>query len=37
MAKVPSDARMGFWVAIGVLVALAVWNYAGHKLPALAA
>jgi hypothetical protein len=31
--KVPSDARLGFWIAIGVLSALAVWSFAGRRLP----
>jgi hypothetical protein len=35
--KVPSDARLGFWIAIGVLSALAVWSMVGKRLPALVA
>lgn len=34
--KVPSDAKFGFLVAVGVLAALAVWSYASKKVPALA-
>lgn len=34
--KVPSDARLGFWIAIGVLSALAVWSMAGKHFPVLA-
>jgi hypothetical protein len=33
---VPSDAKFGFWVAIGVLAALAVWSVASKRVPALA-
>lgn len=36
MASVPADARYGFWVAVGVLAALAVWHFAASKVPALA-
>ena len=34
--KVPSDARFGFWVAVGVLAALAAWSFASKRVPALA-
>lgn len=33
--KVPADARFGFWIAIGVLSALAVWSFVGKKVPGL--
>lgn len=33
--KVPSDSKFGFWVAIGVLSALAVWHFLSGKIPAL--
>lgn len=35
MATVPADAKYGFWVAVGVLAALAVWHFASSRLPAL--
>jgi hypothetical protein len=34
--RVPSDAKFGFLVAIGVLSALLVWSIAAKKVPALA-
>lgn len=34
--KVPGDAKFGFWVAVGVLAALAVWSVAAKRVPALA-
>jgi hypothetical protein len=36
MPKIPSDAKYGFWVAVGVLAALAVWSMATKRIPALA-
>jgi hypothetical protein len=36
MANIPSDAKYGFWVAVGVLAALAVWSFATKRIPALA-
>lgn len=35
MAALPADAKYGFWVAVGVLAALAVWHFASSRLPAL--
>jgi hypothetical protein len=35
MATIPSDAKYGFWVAVGVLAALAVWHFASSRIPAL--
>jgi hypothetical protein len=34
--SVPSNAKFGFWVAIGVLSALAVWSMVQKRVPALA-
>jgi hypothetical protein len=36
MAAIPGDAKYGFWVAVGVLAALAVWSFATKRIPALA-
>jgi len=33
--KVPSDAKFGFLVAIGVLAALAAWSMVQKRIPAL--
>lgn len=33
--KVPSDAKFGFLVAIGVLAALAAWSFISTRLPAV--
>lgn len=35
MATIPADAKYGFWVAVGVLAALAVWHFASSRVPAL--
>jgi hypothetical protein len=35
MAAIPGDAKYGFWVAVGVLAALAVWHFASSRVPAL--
>lgn len=35
MATVPADAKYGFWVAVGVLAALAVWHFASSRISAL--
>jgi hypothetical protein len=34
--KVPSDAKFGFLVAVGVLAALAAWAMVAKRVPALA-
>jgi hypothetical protein len=36
MAAIPSDAKFGFLVAVGVLAALAVWSFASKRIPQLA-
>jgi hypothetical protein len=33
--KVPTDAKFGFLVAIGVLAALAAWSFLSQRLPAV--
>jgi hypothetical protein len=35
--KIPSDAKFGFLVAIGVLAALAAWSVLAKKVPQLSA
>jgi hypothetical protein len=35
--RVPSDAKFGFLVAVGVLAALAVWAAVSKRVPALGA
>ena len=35
MTKIPSDAKFGFLVAIGVLAALAAWSVVAKRVPAL--
>ncbi len=34
--KIPSDAKFGFLVAIGVLAGLAAWNMLAKRVPQLA-
>lgn len=36
MARIPNDAKGGFWTAVGVLAALVVWHIVSQKVPALA-
>jgi hypothetical protein len=35
--NIPSDAKYGFWVAIGVLAALVAYSYVSKRVPQLAA
>jgi hypothetical protein len=35
MATIPADAKYGFWVAVGVLAALAAWHILSSRVPAL--
>jgi hypothetical protein len=35
MAAIPGDAKYGFWVAVGVLAALATWHFISSRVPAL--
>lgn len=34
--KIPSDAKFGFLVAIGVLAGIAAWNIIAKRVPQLA-
>lgn len=33
MASIPSQARVGFWTALGVFAALVVFRYIEKRLP----
>lgn len=35
MATIPADAKYGFWVAVGVLAALAAWHFVQGRVPIL--
>lgn len=35
MATVPADAKYGFWVAVGVLAALAAWHLLSSRVAIL--
>lgn len=35
--KVPSDAKFGFLVAVGVLAAMAAWSMLSKRIPVLVA